>query len=442
MAAALIAENFGLPGHSLAAATRASDKAQMRRGFENSGVPSPPFAEIDSADDVFTRIRHLPSPWVVKPVDNMGSRGVQRIDKVEKLPEAVKFAGRYSRAKRVLVESMIEGPEFSLDALVENGRVIPCGIADRHIRYPPHFIEMGHTIPSRLPIRKQAALWDVFEKGIRALGLSHGAAKGDIKLSPQGAVVCEIAARLSGGFMSGYTYPYSSGVHPTEGAIRLALGMRVGVPEANLELICAERALIAIDGTISAIEGVQEAARLPGVRNLFFRIGKGDKVNFPRSNVEKIGNVIATGNSHDRADERALCALRRIKINLSLEDSGTGIYLDQDTDFPPDAFDLSQDNSGSFSGYLRDLWHVNPPRPSRGSPPLPPEIYLPPPSSVRDYTGRSISEILSILVSEKKIVTLPLLSRSIGRTNILSDFWKALIRGGLCGVRWYLEKRC
>jgi len=440
IAVALIAETLGLPGHSLAAATLASDKAQMRKGFENSGVPSPPFAEIRFIDDVPAGIRRLPSPWVVKPVDSMGARGVQRIDEIEKLQEAVRLAGRYSRAKRVLVESLIEGPEFSLDALVEKGRMIPCGIADRHIHYPPHFIEMGHTIPSRLPIRKQAALWDTFERGIRALGLSHGAAKGDIKLSPQGPVVCEIAARLSGGFMSGYTYPYSSGVHPTESAIRLALGMGAGVPKANLRLICAERALIGIDGTVSAIEGVEEAARLPGVRNLFFRVGRGDKVNFPRSNVEKIGSVIATGSSHDEADECALRALRRIKISLSLEDPGTGVYLDQTADFPPDAFDLSQDNPGDFSGYLRDLWRANPPRPSRGGPHFPPEIYLPPPSPIRDYMGRSISEILAILVSEKKIVTLPLPSGPIDRTDTLSDFWKALIRGGLCGVRWHLEK--
>jgi len=441
IAVALIAEALELPGHSLAAATLASDKAKMRRSFERSGVPSPPFAEINSADDIPEKIRHLPPPWVVKPVDNMGARGVQRVDEIEKFQEALEIARMYSGVKRVLVEGLIEGPEFSLDALVENNRIVPCGIADRQIRYPPHFIEMGHTIPSKLSERKQGALWNTFENGIRALGLSHGAAKGDIKFSPQGPVVCEIAARLSGGFMSGYTYPYSSGIRPIEGAIRLALGMEAEMPEPSLKLISAERALIAIDGTVSSIEGVEEALRLPGVKNFFFRAKKGDSVNFPRSNVEKVGNVIVIGSTHDQARERALCALRRIQINLSPENPSTGVYLDRETGFPPDAFDLNQDSPGGFSRYLHRLWRSNPPLPSRGSPSSPPAIYLPPPSPIRDYAGRGISEILAILVRENRITILPPPSKTISGTAILSDFWKAVVRGGLCGVRWYLDKR-
>lgn len=440
IAVALIAEALGFPGHSPAAATLASDKAMMRRSFERSRVPSPPFTEINTADDIPARIRHLPPPWVVKPVDNMGARGVQRIDEIEKFREALEIARKHSGTNRVLVESLIEGPEFSLDALVEDGRIIPCGIADRQIHYPPHFIEMGHTIPSKLSERKQSVLWNTFERGIKALGLSHGAAKGDIKLSPQGPVVCEIAARLSGGFMSGYTYPYSSGIRPTEGAIRLALGMEADMPKPTLKLVCAERALIAIDGTISSIEGIEEAVRLPGVKNFFFRVKRGDNVNFPRNNVEKVGNVIAVGSTHDQARERALCALRKVQINLSPENPSTGAYLDRETDFPPDAFDLSQDSPGVFSKYLHKLWRANPPLPSRGSPSSPPTIYLPPPSPIRDYAGRGISEILAILVRENKIATLPPPSQPTNGTVILSDFWKALVRGGLCGVRWYLDK--
>jgi len=440
IAVAIIAEALGLPGHSPAAATLASDKAQMRKSFENCQVPSPPFVEIYPGDRIVEKIQHLPSPWVVKPVDNMGARGVQRVDASEQVQEVLELAGKYSRVKRVLVESLIEGPEFSLDALVENGKIIPCGIADRHICHPPHFIEMGHTRPSKFSVSKQEALWDTFEKGIKALGLSHGAAKGDIKLSPQGPVICEIAARLSGGFMSGYTYPYSSGIRPTESAIRLALGMRASFPKPSLKLVCAERALIAIDGTISSIEGMEEAKRLPGVKNLFFRVSKGDKVGFPRNNVEKIGSIIVTGSTQDQAHERALRALCTIQIKLSPEDPSTGVYLNQENDFPPDAFNLSQDTPGALTKYLKDLWCANPPLPSRGSSTFPPAIYLPPSSPIRDYTGRDISEILAILVRENKIVTLPFPSSAINGAAMLSDFWKALIRGGLCGVRWYLDK--
>ncbi len=51
------------------------------------------------------------------------------------------------------------------------------------------------------------------KQGIRALGITIGCAKGDIKITPKGAMMGELAARLSGGFMSAYTYPYATGVN-------------------------------------------------------------------------------------------------------------------------------------------------------------------------------------------------------------------------------------
>ena len=48
-------------------------------------------------------------------------------------------------------------------------------------------------------------MWKEFEKGVKALGLSWGAAKGDVKYSRGRAVIGEIASRLSGGYMSGWT---------------------------------------------------------------------------------------------------------------------------------------------------------------------------------------------------------------------------------------------
>ena len=191
-------------------------------------------------------------------------------------------ARSYSRSGRALLETYIDGPEYSLDALVEDGRMIRCGLADRHICYPPYFIEIGHTIPSSLPEDEAQTLWDVFEQGIRALGLTRGAAKGDIKLGKNGPVVGEIAARLSGGYMSGWTYPYSSGVQSTRGALRLSVGLSADLEKNTETLICVERALISIDGTLRRVSGEQQAGSLPGIRELFLRYRSGRQTCFSK----------------------------------------------------------------------------------------------------------------------------------------------------------------
>ncbi|RKX76650.1 MAG: hypothetical protein DRP49_03060 [Spirochaetes bacterium] len=437
LAVARIAEALGLPGHSPRAAALATDKVLMRRRFRERGVPSPDFAEIGPDDDIAALCEGIPGPWVVKPVDSMGARGVVKIESRELLADALEEARGYSFSRRALVETLVEGPEYSLDALVEDGRLIRCGLADRHIFYPPCFIEMGHTIPSTLNQNDTDRIWNVFEMGIKALGLTRGAAKGDIRLSPSGPVVGEIAARLSGGYMSGWTYPYSSGIEPTRGALRLAAGLSASTPGPSKKLVCAEKALIGIEGTVQHLDGREEALELPGVKEVFLRYTPGMFLRFPRNNVEKAGNVIAVGVDFKEAEERSMAALRKLNLVLNPSDNRTGVFLDASEPFPPDAFNI--ENEVELSSFLNNLWAAHAPRPSRGFPAVPNDkIFVPPPppSSITDYTGRSIADVLDIL-SSLGLLRLAENSDAV----VLSDFWKALIKGGLPGGRWYLEHR-
>ncbi len=437
LAAALIAETLGLPGHSPRAAALATDKVLMRRRFRERGVPSPDFAEIGPDDDIAALCKGIKGPWVVKPVDSMGARGVVKIESRELIAAALDEARAYSSSRRALVETLVEGPEYSLDALVEDGRLIRCGLADRHIAYPPCFIEMGHTIPSALNSEDTESIWNVFEMGIKAIGLTRGAAKGDIRFSPSGPVVGEIAARLSGGYMSGWTYPFSSGIEPTRGALRLAAGLSASIPSPSKKLVCAEMALIGIEGTVQHLDGREQALELPGIKEVFLRYTPGMSLGFPRNNVEKAGNVIAVGVDSKEAEERAMAALRKINLVLNPSDNSTGVFLDAYEPFPPDAFNIK--NEVDLSTYLNQLWTAHAPRPSRGFPSALNEklfVPLPPASSITDYTGRSITDVLDIL-SSLGLLCLAENSDAV----VLSDFWKALIRGGLPGGRWYLEHR-
>jgi biotin carboxylase len=221
------AERLGLPGIPYEAALNASDKGRMRSCFEKAGVPSPAYRVVSGPGEIPPG---LSLPAVVKPVDNMGGRGCRRVDSPAEMKEALAGALGFSRTRRAIVENFIEGPEFSVDAVVYDDDITICGLADRHIFFPPYFIEMGHTMPTGFPPEDQESMLETFKAAVRALGIAgkgrRGAAKGDIKLSPAGPMIGEVAARLSGGYMSGWTYPYSSGVEPIRGAIEAALGRR------------------------------------------------------------------------------------------------------------------------------------------------------------------------------------------------------------------------
>ena len=326
LTAAAVQQALDLPGNRIDVAEATTHKVKMRCRLKEHGIPQPEFFACLRYEEVLDAARACGFPFVIKPVDNMGARGVMRVDK----PEVIRFA--FERAKNasprgeIICEGYMDGPELSIDALAWEGRIFITGVADRIIEFPPYFVETGHIMPTNLPKDRVDAGVDVFERGIRALGIETGAAKGDIKLTAGGAKVGEIASRLSGGFMSAYTYPYSTGVNLIRGAINIALGKPPGDLTEKIHRVSVERAIIPGSGTVRAIEGIEEAVSVRGVKNVFVTCAVGETVHIPTSNVEKCGNVIAVADTREEALSAANLGVKMVRIVLgSGEDLNEGL---------------------------------------------------------------------------------------------------------------------
>jgi len=313
---AAVQHALDLPGNRIDVAEATTNKIKMRTRLKYHNIPEPEFFSCWSYQDVFEASKKLGFPFVIKPADNMGARGVMRVDK----PEIIRFA--YERAKNssprgeVISEGYMDGPELSIDALIWNSDIYITGIADRIIEFPPYFVETGHIMPTNLPEERVNDAVDVFKRGIRALGINIGAAKGDIKLTNEGAKIGEIASRLSGGFMSAYTYPYSTGVNLIKAAINIALGNPPGDLNEKYHKVSVERAIIPGSGVVNAIEGIEQALSIKGVKNVFITCNIGDNIHIPTSNVEKCGNVIAVADSREEALNLANLGVKTVNIVL------------------------------------------------------------------------------------------------------------------------------
>jgi biotin carboxylase len=351
---AYIAENLGLPGIDFKTALNCSDKGLMRSVFKNTGIPSPDFFIVDTIDelDQLVQIQNRLFPLVVKPVDNMGARGVKTAKNIDELYPAVEMAIGYSRQKTAIVEDYIHGPEYSIDALVFDGEITICGVADRHIYFPPYFVELGHTLPADLNDVEEHSIIQVFKTAVRALGINNGAAKGDLFMTKSGPVIGEIAARLSGGYMSGWTYPYSSGVDLTSAAIDISLGERPRELTPKKNLTSAERAFISIPGKVVDIRGLSESSESEGIQNVFLRIKPGEKVYFPSNNVEKCGNIISLADKRTGAEKNAVKALQLIRIDLEPGNQRTTDFLFKDSHFS--AFRIEDEEN---RGFFKELFY-------------------------------------------------------------------------------------
>ena len=453
-----VAEKCGFNAHSYEAALNASNKVRMRACFEKNSVPSPAFQKVHStqlasliAPEV---LGSMSFPKVVKPVDNMGARGCRLIRNRDEFLPAVEDAVRFSRSGCAILEDYMEGPEFSIDSVVWNGTLTITGFADRHIFYEPYFIETGHTMPTSIDEKMKFELIKTFAEGIKSLGLTSGVAKADIKYTSKGPMIGEIAARLSGGYMSGWTYPYASGINLTKEAMLIALGKepeRLLAERKNLpikdapfeiyELPCekcsAERAWISIPGKVSEIRGLDIARERPFIKNAFIRTHVSDTVDFPRNNVEKCGNFISLSAKKELAMESAEDAVSDVVLRLECENSETDRFLAGESsrselNFPPDAFELDEKTWTELEKSAEDQKVIG--------------------------AGEKVAKKIPICIEKSADNLKDWNHRSIRKTLMLFDeicpehpeldavqFWKILVRGGIQGILYYsdgvLQKR-
>jgi hypothetical protein len=135
--------------------------------------------------------------------------------------QAIATGGRAGRA--FVLETFLDGPQFSVEGWVYDGRVLVAGITDKWTTEPFH-LEYQHIHPSELPPAKVAEIVRNSELVVRTLGLDHCAFHLECKLGAEGFRVVEVAARAGGDYITSHLIPLSTGIDFYGDTIRVATG--------------------------------------------------------------------------------------------------------------------------------------------------------------------------------------------------------------------------
>ena len=229
-----INDELGLSGISREAAIRATNKHLMREAFEAGNAPSPKSILTESAEDAWNHLQNdFKTDGILKPSRNSGSRGIAKVCKKEfqgsngfqKFKELYDVALQESRDKSVLIEQFIEGPEFSIEIIVWDGKVNVLTVTDKKTTEAPHFVELGHSQPSCFSAEDVEKLKAAAVAGVKALGVNNCACHAEAKLMDGKAYLMEIGARLGGDFISTELTHLSTGIDMVAAAINCALGI-------------------------------------------------------------------------------------------------------------------------------------------------------------------------------------------------------------------------
>jgi biotin carboxylase len=151
---------------------------------------------------------------------------------------------------------------------------------------------------------------------VLAVGIKNGPAHVEIMLTENGPKMVELGARMGGDCITTHLVPLSTGVDMIEATIRIACGE---VPDITpkFKRSSAIRYFGVPNGVISSIDGVEEARKIAGVREISFVKGVGDTSGEIGSSTDRVGFVIADGDTNGSAAEACALALKAVKIRVN-----------------------------------------------------------------------------------------------------------------------------
>lgn len=295
----------------------ATNKEAMRKRMVECGVPCPEFYPISNLEEFIHVAKRMKNKFVVKPSDNAASRGVVLVDQNDTidLKKIYEYSRKFSRCGDILVEEYMTGPEVSVEAFTVNGITTIVTITDKIVSSAPYFVELGHTEPSRLSQKVITEIKDVACAAIKALNINNGPSHTELKVTPYGVKLVEIAARLGGDYITSKLVPLSTGVDMVECSYEVLFNEPVNCyPKFNKG--AAIRFLSSESGILSGINGVENALKLPGVREVKLYKKVGEHVDALESSSDRIGHIIAVGEDADTAASYCDEALSKIHIKV------------------------------------------------------------------------------------------------------------------------------
>ncbi len=305
---------LGLPGISMDTAIKSTDKGEMIKAFKEHNVESPWFYLIETKKE-FESIRHkIEYPCILKPTDNSGSRGVVLVHSEEELDEAYKYGSEQSRHGVVIIEEYMTGPEVSVEVMVVDHVPHVLAVTDKLTTGAPNFVEMGHNQPSMLPLSDVAKIKDLACRAVKSVGINCGPAHVEIKLTPTGPKMVELGARMGGDCITTHLVPLSTGIDMVKATIEVSLGHEPDIKQ-TINKGSAIRFFNAPLGVIKAINGVEEAENIEGVKEITFTKNVGDEITAIHSSLDRCGFVVAQAENPQLAIDVCEKVVETVKFN-------------------------------------------------------------------------------------------------------------------------------
>lgn len=299
-----VAEQLGLPAPiDPGTAHLVTNKRAMKERFIEAGLPTAPFRWVDrqtKAADIT-----IPLPWVIKPLDAQGQRGVYRIDDPADLSGAVADSFRFTTEDHLLLEAYYPSQEITVTGWVNRGETRVLTITDRVTTENGRSIGIctEHLYPSRAAAGREGEICALAKRITEAFGIQEGPIYYQLLIGDRGPVINEIACRLGGAYEDVFV-PLVTGVDLLGLLIDTHLGRESVLPAIDKGIArfdhLSVQLLFARPGCVTAVE----TAVVPGQVAGEWFVGPGDRTEVFDNATYRVGYAVIGAGTAGELEER------------------------------------------------------------------------------------------------------------------------------------------
>ncbi|MCK1627069.1 ATP-grasp domain-containing protein [Bradyrhizobium sp. 160] len=319
-AIAALVRRFGFNGPSERAHECTTNKLVCRDTLRAAGFAQPEARLCRSGeaiDQAFAELSRRHRKLILKPMIGYGSENVFLVDSATALATALAQL-RPASERPFLLESFVEGREFSAEGLCVRGLPRVLSLTQKFVIGGGNFVECGHVAPADLPPALCERAITVVQSAVHSVGLTFGMFHAEFWACDAGEIVMgEIHSRPGGDYITHLTQ------HVTGIAYYGSVFAQMLCADAGVVMLPAAhcgaagiRYFVPPAGRVTEITGYDRLPEMPGYAGAALLIKVGDTVKPVRHSFDRVGHVLATGASATEVKDRLERMIMAVAITV------------------------------------------------------------------------------------------------------------------------------
>ncbi|EOQ30114.1 TPA: ATP-grasp domain-containing protein [Bacillus cereus] len=273
------------------------------------------YKPTESLSSFFKKTNKINFPLIVKSPKSTGSKDVLLVTDKDQLILSIQSLLKKLPNEEILLEEYIDGPQYLVEILVQNGKVHIIAVIEQEITLFERFIVTGYSLLGQVDKRLYNSLFNAVNSVIQAFNMKNGACHLELRRIKDVWKLIEINPRISGGAMNDII-EIGHGINLVQETIRLMLGNKPSLNKKHHKYVYAHYLTVKSKGKLIRVTGKNRSSKCPGVEKVYIKPKKGTFLKPPTSMGHRYGYVIAASYFKTEAKKIALEAAKEISFEI------------------------------------------------------------------------------------------------------------------------------